>query len=594
MRTRFTTIAKNALWMIVYGSLLAATLQAQAIRTDSGFTSNRISGSPCLDCSSSSVAIGFTVNFYGTNYSNLYVNSHGSVTFGLSLPEGYVPEVLTGNGTKKIIVAFFADNDMEANGSHVTYGTSMINGRRAFGVNYLNQGYFKKHADKLNSYQIVLIDRSDTGTGNFDIEFNYGGIAWEAGDEYQRGRTGICTSGDCKPAAAGFSNGLSGSANRSFQLAGSLVAGAFLDSNPNGLRRRTRADANSPDSGVPGRIILQARNGEIATGPTVSQVGPSSAPAGSGPVNLTITGTGFAPGAVVRWTNGQTTVNLSNVQVTSTTQITAQIPANLLTAAGTAQIVVANPTGSPSPAVTFTITAPSVVAVNLRLSSTPSSLSEQPGINLSLTSPYTSALNGALSLTFTPNAGSLPNGYMDPAVRFASGGATTLNFTIPAGQVNASIPNNGVFSQGTVAGVIAATLTALGAGTVSVLPAQRPSTTVTVNRIAPVITPSSVRVLNPSATGMTVEVQGYSTTRELSSATFTFTAASGSTLEGTSTFTVPLNSATWFDSTDGRSNGSRFSLQVPFTFSGDPAAIGSVSVTLTNSIGASSPVSGGR
>ena len=34
------------------------------------------------DSSSPSTAIGFTVNFFGTNYSNLFANNNGNVTFG--------------------------------------------------------------------------------------------------------------------------------------------------------------------------------------------------------------------------------------------------------------------------------------------------------------------------------------------------------------------------------------------------------------------------------------------------------------------------------------------------------------------------------
>ena len=35
----------------------------------------------------------------------------------------------------------------------MTYGQDTIDGKRAFGVNYINVGYFNAHADKLNSFQ---------------------------------------------------------------------------------------------------------------------------------------------------------------------------------------------------------------------------------------------------------------------------------------------------------------------------------------------------------------------------------------------------------------------------------------------------------
>jgi hypothetical protein len=222
----------------------------------------------------------------------------------------------------------------------------------------------------------------------------------------------------------------------------------------------------------------------------------------------------------------------------------------------------------------------------------------QPGLTVSLPSAAAAAINGVLTLSFASNAPNLPEGYIDPAVRFASGGATTLAFTVPAGTSVASLPNSGLFQQGTVAGTITATLTSLTApGGASVLPNPRPSVTVTVGRVAPVLTPGSVRIVNVTASGFAVEVQGHSTTRELSEASFSFSPASGASLDGNTTITAPISAATvasWFDSAEGRNNGSRFNLQMQFTFSGDTAAIGTVSVTLANTAGRSESVTGGR
>ena len=62
----------------------------------------------------------------------------------------------------------------------------------AFGVDWVNVGYFSAHADKLLSCQLVIIDRSDIASGDFDMEFNYDKVQWEWGDaspnEIRRGR----------------------------------------------------------------------------------------------------------------------------------------------------------------------------------------------------------------------------------------------------------------------------------------------------------------------------------------------------------------------------------------------------------------------
>ena len=61
-----------------------------------------------------------------------------------------------------------------------------MDGQKAFGVNWVNVGYYDTYGgatDKLNSFQMVLIDRSNEGVlGDFDAEFNYNQMLWETGE----------------------------------------------------------------------------------------------------------------------------------------------------------------------------------------------------------------------------------------------------------------------------------------------------------------------------------------------------------------------------------------------------------------------------
>ena len=121
---------------------------------------------------------------------------------------------------------------------------------------------------------------------------------------------------------------------------------------------------------------------------------------------------------------------------------------------------------------------------------------------------------------------------------------------------------------------------------------------ITVPRIAPVIVPGSVKLTGVSGSGFTLFLDGSSTPRDLTSASVTFTPANSTQLNGTQ-FTVPLTSAAtaWFADTGanrGVANGGSFSLTIPFTYAGDLSALGTVSVTLTNSVGTSAAVNGGR
>jgi hypothetical protein len=78
----------------------------------------------------------------------------------------------------------------------------------------------------------------------------------------------------------------------------------------------------------------------------------------------------------------------------------------------------------------------------------------------------------------------------------------------------------------------------------------------------------------------------------MKTATFQFTPAAGATLQTTS-LTVDVSSlfAAWYQNPASLATGSQFSLTEPFTISGNVSAIASVTVTLTNSVGASSPAS---
>ncbi|MBI4464414.1 MAG: hypothetical protein HY647_06890 [Acidobacteria bacterium] len=243
---------------------------AGAVRSNFGFTTSILPRND--DGSTSTVALPFTVNFFGNSYSSLFVNNNGNVTFGFSLGS-FTPEGLTGATGIPIIAPFWADVDTRGLGSsEVKYGPDTVNGRAAFGVNFVNVGYYGSHDDKLNSFQLVLIDRSDTGAGNFDIEFNYDRILWETGDA-SGGSGGFGGTS----AGAGYSNG-TGVEGTFFEVPGSRIPGSFLDSNSNGLVHRTQGGS------VLGRLVFFVRGGEVTTGPppVISSIcgpGPNPPPA---------------------------------------------------------------------------------------------------------------------------------------------------------------------------------------------------------------------------------------------------------------------------------------------------------------------------
>lgn len=327
--------------------------------------------------------------------------------------------------------------------------------------------------------------------------------------------------------------------------------------------------------------------------PTLSSLSPSSAVAPAADLTITVNGANFTQSAVVQWTPpGGTTTNLATT-FQSATVLQAVVPAALLVAPGTAAVTVANLSTVVSSPLTFTINAPALPAGLKLVIPTPGVLpTDQPSITVNLSSPALTNYTGTIQLNFTPASGvsGWPANQTNAQVVF-SGGTNTTTFTIAQGAITGTLPNNGVFQQGTVAGTITAVITAVNGTT---LPTEsQPSVTQTVQALAPVITTGSVQVTNVTSAGFTVQLIAYSTTRDLTNATFTFQAAPGTTLNGT-TQTVSLASVAvpWFSSTGGLQAGGSFTLSVPFAYTGSPSALGSVSVTLSNSVGTSAAQTG--
>jgi len=171
------------------------------------------------DNSTGLVDIGFDPNFYGVKYTQLHVNNNGNVTLNREQWD-FNPFALTASLNNPIIAPFFADVDTTS-GNEVTYGQGTFRTRSAFGVNWIGVGRYSQQYDKLNTFQLLLVDRSDVGPGDFDIRFNYGDILWDA----------VTASGG-NSAVVGFSNG----AGNYYEVPGSGVHGAFINGGDQSLR----------------------------------------------------------------------------------------------------------------------------------------------------------------------------------------------------------------------------------------------------------------------------------------------------------------------------------------------------------------------
>lgn len=263
-------LQKSALTLAI-GLVVSHATYASPIVTDA-FNSNTLTGGS--NPSTGGVNFGFPIVFFGLPFFIAFVNENGNIT--LDSPFGsYAQPDLYATG-RQIIAPFFSDVEAVNSPSDlgtgaVTYGTGSFDGRDAFGVNWIDVNYDLGSGELLNSFQLILVDRTNEGAmGDFDIVFNYDGISWEVGD-LSGGNEGLVDedySSNFFPPLAGFSNP-GGFVNNPvdftdstlYVLPGSGRAGAFLDDGPNALA------FNSYNSDVQGRYVYEFRSGDFINRP---------------------------------------------------------------------------------------------------------------------------------------------------------------------------------------------------------------------------------------------------------------------------------------------------------------------------------------
>ncbi len=130
-------------------------------------------------------------------------------------------------------------------------------------MNWVHVACFATPNGGYNSFQLILIDRSDIGAGDFDVEFNYGAVSWDSGQA--SGGNATCQNGSA--ARVGYSNG----SNAAFELTGSGVDNYFLDNLPGTANPNpTALITNSLNSVQSGRYIFNVRNGAAPIGHSLS------------------------------------------------------------------------------------------------------------------------------------------------------------------------------------------------------------------------------------------------------------------------------------------------------------------------------------
>jgi hypothetical protein len=317
--------------------------------------------------------------------------------------------------------------------------------------------------------------------------------------------------------------------------------------------------------------------------PTLTSLTPSTGTPSS-TFAIVFAGTNFVAGATNVAVEGGG-ISITDIQVSGPASLTATLTISPDAALGAHNVAVVTAGGTSNalpltvvPAgLTFTYGLPQIL-----------NPAQQVPIDVGLESPSADTVTAKLTLTFKPNAN---NSSDDPNVMFINSEASMrtvdLTFEPNSGTAQLSLPD-GVLQAGTVAGTIELKMTDVHVAGTPVTPAGD-SFDVQIPRLPPVITAVSIK--NRAASGFDVEVTGYSDSREIQSATFTFGAASGAKL-----LTVELHPdvthvfSDYYGAPASTDAGSAFVYLQHFIIKqGDVNAVASVTVTLTNAQGSSEP-----
>lgn len=192
------------------------------------------------------------ISFFGREFTSVFVNNNGNITFGAA-QSTFTPFVITGATSNPIIAPFFADIDtrLPADGSgepQPPAGADQVFwdldvGTKTFTVTWDSVGYFNAQTDKLNSFQLQLIDRG--GIGDFDIVFRYQSMTWTTGN------------------ASGGTDGLGGTVARAGYSSGNGVN--FFELPAAGNQAAVLAlDSAAGNTGKKGLWVFEVRNGIVA------------------------------------------------------------------------------------------------------------------------------------------------------------------------------------------------------------------------------------------------------------------------------------------------------------------------------------------
>ena len=125
------------------------------------------------------VNLPFSFNLYGQTYNTAYININGNVSFGNYITT-YSSSAFPSTGNV-MVAPFWADVDLRGGSA----GQNVVQYKvtpSALYVNWTNVGYYNQNLDKLNTFQLIISDgtNTDVGIGN-NVSFCYKDMQWTTG-----------------------------------------------------------------------------------------------------------------------------------------------------------------------------------------------------------------------------------------------------------------------------------------------------------------------------------------------------------------------------------------------------------------------------
>ena len=151
------------------------------------------------------------LRFYGGPYTQFWVNNNGNISFGNAIYT-FTPNPFP-IANQPMIAPYWADVDTRNRDGLASTAENLVYYHLEPGrlvVTWYNVGYYSQHNEHRMSFQLILTNATDCGSGDFDVEFRYDRCEWvsggASGDTNGNGQCDAAETG-CTAAQAGFDAG---------------------------------------------------------------------------------------------------------------------------------------------------------------------------------------------------------------------------------------------------------------------------------------------------------------------------------------------------------------------------------------------------